>query len=72
VSHPGVYNVVKNIPTSFNIEHNEVICLKNAARFLVKDAMDHLEQDETWKDLVNIPTNCGYKIKKCKPGEKNK
>jgi hypothetical protein len=71
-SHPDVYHVVKDIPTSFNIEPNEVICLKSAARFLVEDAMDNLLQDDAWKDLVNIPLNSGYEIKKCKPREKNK
>jgi NTE family protein len=71
-SHLDVYHVVKDIPTSFNIEPNEVICLKSAARFLVEDAMDNLLQDDAWKDLVNIPLNSGYEIKKCKPREKNK
>jgi predicted acylesterase/phospholipase RssA len=71
MSHPDVYKVVKNIPTSFNITRNEAICLKNAARILVDDAMEELAQDDTWRDLVNMPTNPGYRIKKCKPMEKN-
>lgn len=68
---PGIYEVVKNIDTSFNIEANEANCLKHAARILVEGEMEKLRKNNSWSTLVQDPPSETYPIEPCLLVENN-
>lgn len=68
---PNIYEVVKNIDTTFNIGSNEANCLKHAARILVKGEMEKLRASHLWSTLVQDPPSAAYPIEPCQPEENN-
>lgn len=64
---PDIYEVVKNIDTSFNIGSNEANCLKEAARILVEREMDKLWESNSWSKLIQNPPSKAYPIEPCLP-----
>lgn len=68
---PDIYEVAKNIDTSFNIESNEANCLKEAARILVESEMEKLRESNSWSKFVQDPPSEVYPIEPCLPEENN-
>jgi hypothetical protein len=68
---PDIYEVVKNIDTSFNIESNEANCLKEAARILVESEMEKLRESNSWSKFIQNPPSEAYPIEPCLPEENN-
>jgi len=67
----NIYEVVKNIDTSFNIGSNEANCLKHAARILVEGEMEKLRENNSWSTLAQDPPSEAYPIEPCLPEENN-
>ena len=68
---PDIYEVLKNIDTSFSIESNDANCLKEAARILVASEMEKLRESNSWSKLIQYPPSEAYQIEPCLPEKNN-
>lgn len=62
---PTVYAAVKGIKTSLEIEEQDAVCLKHAARILVKAEMEKLRKDTRFKEMIANPPGEAYPIEPC-------
>lgn len=62
---PAVHVAVKGIKTSLEIEERDTICLKHAARLLVKVEMEKLRGDARFKDMIANSPSEAYPIETC-------
>ncbi len=62
---PAIHAAVKGIKTSLEIEEQDAICLKHAARILVKAEMERLREDARFKDMIADPPGEAYPIEPC-------
>ena len=62
---PAVHAAVKGIKTSLEIGEQDAICLRHAARILVKAEMEKLRGDMRFKEMISDPPSEAYPIEPC-------
>ena len=62
---PTIYAAVKGIKTSLEIDERDAVCLKHAARLLVKAEMEQLRGDARFKEMIANPPGEAYPIESC-------